>query len=153
MRGWIGRTDRRMSSSAVAIYTANDEVVVVKAHYKNYWSFPGGVIDKGETPLEAAVREVSEEVGVSLQASKLSFTLVVSRVSSVAQTYQFVFETVVSPEIVKNIVKTSREITEVAVVKRSAILAKDRHYAQSVEAWAQGKSGYTEQIFGAGEIH
>jgi mutator protein MutT len=31
--------------------------------------FPGGGIEKGETPLEAAVREVEEEVGIKIEAS------------------------------------------------------------------------------------
>lgn len=30
------------------------------------WAFPGGRIDKGETPEEAALRELEEEVGLSL---------------------------------------------------------------------------------------
>ena len=35
----------------------------------NTWAFPGGAIDAGETPLSAAIREVSEEVsGVTLDS-------------------------------------------------------------------------------------
>jgi 8-oxo-dGTP pyrophosphatase MutT (NUDIX family) len=33
------------------------------AHEGGTWSCPGGAIDEGETPLEAALREASEEVG------------------------------------------------------------------------------------------
>ena len=35
------------------------------------WALPGGRIDSGETPLEAAVREVEEEVGLELGPSDL----------------------------------------------------------------------------------
>ena len=33
------------------------------AHEGGTWSCPGGAIDEGESPLEAALREASEEVG------------------------------------------------------------------------------------------
>lgn len=35
------------------------------------WAYPGGRIDPGETPLEAAMREVQEEVGLDLDESML----------------------------------------------------------------------------------
>lgn len=35
---------------------------------KLLWAFPGGGIEAGESPEEAAVREVSEEVGLEVQA-------------------------------------------------------------------------------------
>lgn len=34
--------------------------------YKDYWIIPGGGIEKGETKLEAAIRETIEEVGVDI---------------------------------------------------------------------------------------
>ena len=34
------------------------------AHQKTFTEFPGGAIDEGETPREAAVRELEEETGI-----------------------------------------------------------------------------------------
>jgi len=36
-----------------------------------WWVTPGGGIDEGETPLEAAVREVEEETGLVVDAARL----------------------------------------------------------------------------------
>jgi 8-oxo-dGTP diphosphatase len=38
---------------------------------QGYWTFPGGYVDLGESPLEAAVRETYEEVGVKVAAGGL----------------------------------------------------------------------------------
>ena len=39
----------------------------------NRWCFPGGEIEKGESPEEAAVREVLEETGVKCKAVERHF--------------------------------------------------------------------------------
>lgn len=40
--------------------------------YPAHWDLPGGEIDAGETPLECALREVHEEVGLALDPASLS---------------------------------------------------------------------------------
>ena len=35
--------------------------------FPNHWDFFGGHVEKGETPEEALVREVKEEIGVELK--------------------------------------------------------------------------------------
>jgi 8-oxo-dGTP pyrophosphatase MutT (NUDIX family) len=44
-------------------------------NHAGQWALPGGRIDAGETPLEAALREMEEEVGLRLPASALLGTL------------------------------------------------------------------------------
>jgi len=34
---------------------------------RNRWEFPGGKVDEGETPREAAIRETFEETGVTIR--------------------------------------------------------------------------------------
>lgn len=41
--------------------------------YHGFLEFPGGGIEPGEEPLAAAVREVEEEVGISVKASEGKF--------------------------------------------------------------------------------
>ena len=49
----------------------NGEVLLVKEPDDGGWSLPGGWADIGETPAEAAVREVREESGYQVRAVKL----------------------------------------------------------------------------------
>lgn len=147
---WMSGVEKRMSSGAVALVTSDDKVVVVKAHYKKYWSFPGGVVDAGETPRVAAAREVDEEVGIVLDPGQLEYKFVVDRVSDIAQTYQFVFEATIDAAQFDHLRPAEDEIEEIAVVSRQQIQNNDRYYSQSARFWASGGSGYMEQQFGAG---
>lgn len=40
---------------------------------RNYWTFPGGGVDSGETPEQAIVREVLEETGLNSEIVKFLF--------------------------------------------------------------------------------
>ncbi|ONR85884.1 NUDIX hydrolase [Burkholderia cenocepacia] len=44
-----------------------DEQVLLVARASSRWALPGGTIKRGETPLEAAHRELCEETGVTGQ--------------------------------------------------------------------------------------
>ena len=48
-----------------------DQALLIKNSYKRYWTLPCGGISKGESPLEAAIREVEEEVGLFLDPEQL----------------------------------------------------------------------------------
>ncbi|WP_435863016.1 NUDIX domain-containing protein [Streptomyces massasporeus] len=37
--------------------------------YKDYWDIPGGYVETGESPLQAASREVREEIGITSAVS------------------------------------------------------------------------------------
>jgi len=144
---WLARLEKRASSAAVALYDANGRVLVVKAHYKKYWSLPGGIVDAGETPRQAAVRETREEVGLPVHIDKLDFRLIVNRVSDIAQTYQFIFENRVGASVLNHVIIDNNEIESYALVSREEILHGDRTYSASVIEWAKGTLGYIEQDF------
>ncbi len=144
---WLARLEKRASSAGVALYDANGRVLIVKAHYKKYWSFPGGIIDAGETPRQAAVRETREEVGLPVSIDKLDFRLIVNRVSEIAQTYQFIFESRVGASTLNHVLIDSKEIEAYALVSREDILHGDKIYSASIVEWAKGTLGYIEQDF------
>lgn len=56
---------------AVCIVNDNNEFLMIQragSHSAGTWSFPGGWMDFGESPVETAKREVLEEVGITLDA-------------------------------------------------------------------------------------
>ncbi|MEF3280529.1 MAG: NUDIX domain-containing protein [Elusimicrobiota bacterium] len=58
--------------SAGGIITKNDSVMIILMNTitgEKVWTFPKGHIEKNETPLEAALREVFEETGVKCKIS------------------------------------------------------------------------------------
>jgi 8-oxo-dGTP diphosphatase len=55
------------------------------------WSLPGGLLERNETPAEAAARELAEETGVVVPAASLRPAEPNARVSSSAQQVDLVF--------------------------------------------------------------
>ena len=48
----------------MAIY-AGSALLLVRASYRGEWTFPGGSLQRGETPEAAARRELGEEIGLT----------------------------------------------------------------------------------------
>ncbi|TDC71961.1 NUDIX hydrolase [Streptomyces hainanensis] len=53
-------------AAGVLLFDDRDRVLLVDPTYKPGWEFPGGVVEPGEAPARAALREVAEELGLSL---------------------------------------------------------------------------------------
>lgn len=53
----------------VAAFNSDRQVLLLKrpddVHQGGFWSFPGGKVDEGETPLDAVVREFREETSLN----------------------------------------------------------------------------------------
>lgn len=58
--------------AAGALFTDRDgNVLLVKPTYKDGWDIPGGYVEPGETPIEACIREIKEEIGIDRPVSTL----------------------------------------------------------------------------------
>ncbi|MCX5081465.1 NUDIX domain-containing protein [Streptomyces sp. NPDC056210] len=60
----------RMAAGAL-FFDAEGRVLMVEPTYKDYWEIPGGYVETGESPLQAAVREVEEELGITPPLGRL----------------------------------------------------------------------------------
>lgn len=68
--GWRRLVRPHTHGALVAIWSEG-ELLLVETSYRRSWSLPGGGIERGETARQAAVRELTEEVGLRVRAVQL----------------------------------------------------------------------------------
>ena len=138
----IDARTQRASGASLVIESSDGRVLIVKTHYKPYWSFPGGFIDSGETPKQAAIREAYEEVGIAIDPETVEFLFVADRKSSIAQTYHFVFRATVDPSRYQDVTLQKHEIADYVVTTREDV--RENYDGDMIQFWAEGKTGYIE---------
>jgi 8-oxo-dGTP pyrophosphatase MutT (NUDIX family) len=62
---------RKRMGSAVLLRDAGGRILLVEPAYKDYWELPGGAVEADESPYDAAVRELKEELGLSVTPGRL----------------------------------------------------------------------------------
>ncbi|MFG2387835.1 NUDIX domain-containing protein [Streptomyces lavendulae] len=60
----------RMAAGAL-FFDEEDRVLLVEPSYKDYRDIPGGYVEEGESPRQACVREVQEELGIEPHIGRL----------------------------------------------------------------------------------
>mgnify|MGYP001365456606 CR=1 FL=1 len=71
-------------ASLVIIFNKDNKVLLLKRSkkvdsYPEYWGFPGGKREDGETSVEAAVREVREETSLTVYPKELAYVFTMKR--------------------------------------------------------------------------
>ena len=56
--------------ASIALIDASDQILIAKRpnkkHLSGFWEFPGGKVEKGESPEYALIREVKEELNIDI---------------------------------------------------------------------------------------
>jgi len=50
------------------IYSTNNEILITRSTNNKYWNIPKGIIEKDETPLQCAIREIKEETNIDVSS-------------------------------------------------------------------------------------
>jgi len=65
---------RPCTKGAICAVWSGGRVLLVRSPYRPYFNFPGGFIDRRETGLQTATRELGEEVNISVAPEQLTFS-------------------------------------------------------------------------------
>ncbi len=88
---------------AVAIVRHGGRILVTQrpggTHLEGTWEFPGGKMEVGEEPAQAAVRECKEECGLEVQVEEAPWRVVSHRYPEKLVQLHFLFATCADPTV------------------------------------------------------
>ena len=83
---------KKRMGSGVLFFNAEKEILLVKPTYKETWEIPGGVVEHNESPRDAAIREVKEELGIQLNSTlKLLCVEYMAEGNEISEGLMFIF--------------------------------------------------------------
>ncbi len=142
---------RKRAISQLLVRDTADRVLLCELTYKRDWDLPGGVVEVGESPQRAAVREVREELALELPTGRLLLTDWLPAWSGWDDALCLVFDGGQHPpSILERVVKETREIrsaefcTAEQVAERCADFTA-RRVASALANLADGAPAYVER--------
>ncbi len=106
---------KKRMAAGVLFFDDEGKVLLVKMSYKDGWGIPGGVVEENESPRSGAIREVKEELNLTIEAESLTLVCLgyIGKEGVKTESLQFTFYGgVLSPESIRNIVLPKDELTE-----------------------------------------
>ncbi|MEI6238284.1 MAG: NUDIX hydrolase [bacterium] len=108
---------KRMGAGAIFL-NEKDEILIVKPSYKDFWSMAGGVVVENESPKDACIREVKEEIGINLKDASLLCIDYCSNKEGNGDSLQFIFfGGVLTEKEIKEIKIDGKELVDYRFVK------------------------------------
>lgn len=71
---WLATLPQKRSASGALFFNEQQQLLVLEPKIQEYqkgWGLPGGMVDAGESPRQAAERETLEEIGLTLTVGRL----------------------------------------------------------------------------------
>ncbi|MFJ2738428.1 NUDIX domain-containing protein [Streptomyces sp. NPDC087440] len=88
---WLASMVRTTSAASVVFHDPELRLLLLHATYEDAWQFPGGTVEHGQDPWEAAVREVEEEIAYQLTSPPALLGVDWCRPPDLAPYTQFLF--------------------------------------------------------------
>ena len=140
---------KRMAAGALFL-NERQEILIVKPAYREFWLLPGGVVEDGESPRQACMREIREELGVEVWVDKLLCVDYKVQQEARAEGMEFVFfGGIVGEQIIGQIQVQAEELLEFRFVKlEEAVMLLNpwsaRRLPFAVRAAREGTTTYLE---------
>src|SRR5260221_2607207 len=71
LREKIGHDILFMPAASAVVFNSAGQILLQRRSDNGQWSLPGGAIDPGEEPADAAIREVWAETGVDMRPERI----------------------------------------------------------------------------------
>ncbi len=88
---YLRRAARKRCSAGAIFLNEAGEMLLVKPGYKEGWTIPGGAVDTQESPRNACVREVAEELGLNIPLPEFIAVIHVPRPEKNDEVLHFMF--------------------------------------------------------------
>ena len=119
VRMWlIRRAAPSYTLGALAVIEHDGKVLLAREASRSKWGLPGGLVERGESPPDAARREVLEEVGIDVELTGDERIVITTASRQVDATFAAVLARGVTAHDAR---PTAVEILECAWFKRSAL--------------------------------
>ena len=103
---------KRMGAGAL-IFDENGRFLLVNPTYKEPWEVPGGVVEDNESPAQACVREVREELGLDIMLQRLLVVDYLSDSPEKVEALMFIFQgPTLTPAEIEAIQLQAEELSE-----------------------------------------
>jgi 8-oxo-dGTP diphosphatase len=82
---------KKQLAAGVVLLNDNRDILLVKPTYRDGWLLPGGVVESFESPRDAALREIDEELGLAITIDRLLCIDYQKNEAAARENIQFVF--------------------------------------------------------------
>ena len=140
---------KRMGAGAL-IFDENGRFLLVNPTYKRPWEVPGGIVEANESPAQACVREIREELGLDVTLERLLLIDYLSDSPEKMEALMFIFQgPTLTPSEIEEIQLQASELSEYrfcAIDEAVTLLNRrlGRRVRRSLAALAQNGSVYAE---------
>lgn len=125
---------------------AEHRVLLLETSYKQDWELPGGVVESGESPRLGAIREIEEELGITVELGQPLISDWMPPYLGWSDAVEFIFDGgVLAPEVAASLGTDDREIRAIHWVEPADVAHHVTELsARRIALLLEGFSGHTE---------
>ncbi len=88
---YLASLPKKIMGAGCLFFDTHGKILIVKPVYRDTWNLPGGVIEANESPRDACIREVREEIGIEIKPERLLCIDYTSKNKTAIESLQFIF--------------------------------------------------------------